>query len=191
MTHPATPQRRSRLGRAWRRLMGREDGNATVEFAILFPGFMLLFMVVFELGLMMTRYMMFDRALDISVREMRLSVNRNFDENQVKALLCAQTVILNNHCFEDLRLEMVRLADSDTWDISDDVTCRNTSLSANLQPPTQFDTGQANDVIFVRACMAMEPFFIDVGLGKFLLRNSSNGKLYMIAKSALSVEPVN
>lgn len=184
------PIKRSGVVRTWRRLMGREDGNATIEFAILFPGFIFLFMVIFELGLMMTRYMMFDRALDLTVREVRLSENRNFDESQVKALLCAQTVILNNHCFEDLRLEMVRLDGAgDDWDIPTDVTCRDTSQA--VQPATEFATGNANDVMYMRACMAMEPFFIDVGLGKFLLRNSSNGKLYMIAKSALSVEPVN
>lgn len=177
------------LTRMWHRLMGREDGNATIEFAILFPVFMMFFMVVFELGLLMTRYMMFDRALDITVREMRLSDNRNFNEQDMKNLLCAQTVILANHCQEDLRLEMVRLDTSDTWNIPDDITCRQ--VTQTVQPTTEFITGQANDVMFVRACMAMEPFFVRAGLGEFLMRDSGSGKLFMTAKSALSVEPVN
>ncbi len=53
-----TQRKPSRLVRTWRRLMGREDGNATIEFAIIFPGFFLIFMVIFELGMLMTRYMM-------------------------------------------------------------------------------------------------------------------------------------
>ena len=87
----------SLVGRPLRRILGREDGNATIEFAILFPAFMLIFMSVFEIGMLMTRYMMFDRALDVAVREVRISANREFTQDQVKTLLCSQTVILRNH----------------------------------------------------------------------------------------------
>lgn len=176
------------LVRRWRRLMGREDGNATIEFAFLFPAFMLVFMAIFEIGMLMTRYMMFDRALDIAVREMRISENRNFTQDQVKTLLCAQTVILQNHCMEDLSLEMVRLNEnSANWGFPTGTTpCRD--RAQNVSPVTKFDIGQNNDVMFVRACMAIEPFFPTASLGAFLTRDSG-GQLNMIALSAFSVEP--
>lgn len=189
MTHPNKP---SRLTRAWRRLMGREDGNATIEFAILFPGFMLIFMSTFEIGMLMTRYMMFDRALDISVREMRLSENRAFSQLQVKQLLCAQTVILSEHCLEDVTIELVRLTDQDgaIWEFpANDAQCRD--YAQNVVPLTRFDSPtDDNEVVFVRACMSIEPFFPTAALGEYLTRDTS-GRLNMIAMSAFSVEPNN
>ncbi|PTX56703.1 TadE-like protein [Litoreibacter ponti] len=184
--HPTTPPRG--LRRMWRRLMRREDGNATIEFAILFPAFMLIFMAIFETGMLMTRYMMFDRALDIAVREMRISNNRNFTQAQVKTLLCAQTVILRNHCMEDITLEMVRLQEnSNDWGFpAGQAQCRD--RAQQITPVTKFDIGGNNDIIFVRACMAIEPFFPTASLGAFLTRDSG-GQLNMVALSAFSVEP--
>lgn len=188
-----TQQSPSRLVRVWRRLMGREDGNATVEFVIIFPVFFLFFMVIFELGLLMTRYMMFDRALDISVREMRLSENREFTKDQVRTLLCAQTVILNNHCEEDLTIELVRLTDvsGNSWTFpAEDAQCRD--YGEDVIPVTQFDSPtKSNEVVFVRACMSMKPFFEAAGLGAFLTRNTTPDRLNMIAVSAFAVEPNN
>ncbi|WP_298257396.1 TadE family protein [uncultured Litoreibacter sp.] len=174
--------------RSLRRLMGREDGNATIEFAILFPAFMLVFMSIFEIGMLMTRYMMFDRALDVAVREVRISSNRAFTQDQVKQLLCSQTVILRNHCLDDLTLEMVRVDEDDqNWDFPTGATpCRN--HADNVIPATAFDTGEANDVMFLRACMSIVPFFPTAALGEYLTRDS-HGRLNMIAMSAFSVEP--
>jgi len=178
----------SMIGRSWRRMMGREDGNATIEFAILFPAFMLVFMSIFEIGMLMTRYMMFDRALDVAVREVRISETRAFTQDQVKALLCSQTVILRNHCLDDVTLEMVRIDEDDQdWDFPTGSTpCRN--YAEDVIPATAFETGEANDVMFVRACMSIEPFFPTAALGEYLTRDSS-GRLNMIAMSAFSVEP--
>ncbi|SFR56079.1 TadE/TadG family type IV pilus assembly protein [Litoreibacter janthinus] len=178
----------SLLVRSWRTLMGREDGNATIEFAILFPGFMLVFMSIFEIGMLMTRYMMFDRALDVAIREVRLSENRSFTQDQVKQLLCSQTVILRNHCLEDVSLEMVRVDEDDqNWTFPTGATpCRD--YAQNVIPTTTFVTGDANDLIFVRACMSIEPFFPTAALGEYLTRDSG-GRLNMIAMSAFSVEP--
>ncbi|EPX80905.1 TadE/TadG family type IV pilus assembly protein [Litoreibacter arenae] len=184
MTH----RKRNRPVRFLRSLMGREDGNATIEFAILFPVFMLIFMSIFEIGMLMTRYMMFDRALDVAVRHVRLAEDRSFTQDQVKQLLCSQTVILRNHCLEDLMLEMVRLDEDDqNWVFPTDATpCRD--LSQEVQPATAHVTGEGNDVIFVRACMSIEPFFPTAALGEYLTRDSA-GRLNMIAMSAFSVEP--
>lgn len=178
----------SLMGRPLRRILGREDGNATIEFAILFPAFMLIFMSIFEIGMLMTRYMMFDRALDVAVREVRISANRAFTQDQVKTLLCSQTVILRNHCLEDVTLEMVRLdGDDQNWSFPSGVTpCRD--YAEDVIPATAFETGEANDILFVRACMSIEPFFPTAALGEYLTRDSS-GRLNMIAMSAFSVEP--
>lgn len=187
MTHS---NERSRLCRIWRRLMGREDGNASIEFVIIFPFFILAFLSIFELAMIMTRYMMFDRAMDVAVREIRLSENRNFSPDQVKTLVCAQTVILKNHCFDELKLEMHRLDEDESWSFGfNDADCRDQPV--NVAPIREFSTGEANDILFIRGCMGMDPLFPTLAFGKFLIRNSSDDKLYMMASSAISVEPVN
>ncbi|SDW18766.1 TadE/TadG family type IV pilus assembly protein [Litoreibacter albidus] len=186
----SNPNKRSRMLRLWRRIMGREDGNAAVEFAIIFPIFILAFLSIFELAMIMTRYMMFDRALDVTVRQIRLSENRNFTPLQVKTLLCSQTVILRNHCMDDLRLEMHRLDADESWTFGyNDADCHDEPIE--IDPVREFSTGEANDVLFIRGCMAMEPLFPTMAFGDFLIRNSSDNKLYMMASSAISVEPVN
>ncbi len=183
-----TRRKPSWLVRSFRRLLGREDGNATIEFAILFPAFMLIFMSVFEIGMLMTRYMMFDRALDVAIRQVRISTDRTFTQVQVKQLLCSQTVILRNHCLDDVSLEMVRVDEDDqNWSFPTGATpCRD--YVADVTPTTAFVTGEANDVMFVRACMSIEPFFPTAALGEYLTRDSG-GRLNMIAMSAFSVEP--
>jgi len=55
-----------------RDLRRKEDGNATIEFAILFPAFIMIFLSAFESGLLMTRQVLLDRAVDLTVRDIRL-----------------------------------------------------------------------------------------------------------------------
>lgn len=185
MTQTAFPKTRL----TWRRLMRREDGNASLEFAIIFPLFMLIFLSVFEIGMLMTRYMMFDRALDITVREMRLSDNRAFTPDQVKNLLCVNSLIMQNHCLDDIVIEMVRLdgGDADWAFPTGTAPCRD--YNTDVVPATAFSQGSPNQVVFVRACLAMDPFFPTAALGEFLTRDTS-GKMNMIAQTAFSVEPV-
>ena len=82
-----------------------EEGNATIEFVMLFPIIMVLFLSVIEMGLMMTRYMMFERALDLSVREMRLDTEANYTQDSLRDAICTETLIAR-HCRKTLTLEM-------------------------------------------------------------------------------------
>lgn len=175
-----------RLGRAFR----REDGNATAEFALLFPLFMVVFFTIFEMALLMTRYMMFERAVDIVVREMRLSSTGNYTHDQMRDRICQETLIVSE-CNDELVLEMRRLAqgvNTGNWSFPG----ANENCVNRVDPSEtvkDFTPGQENDIMYLRACLEVVPFLPGTGLGA-ALAPGANGVFYMIAQSAYSVEPL-
>lgn len=82
-----------------------EDGNATVEFAILFPFFIFMFCAAVELGMITFRHSMLERGLDLAVRDVRLTTGANFQHNDIKDLTCQYAGFLPD-CDTQLHLEM-------------------------------------------------------------------------------------
>lgn len=165
-----------------------EDGNSTMEFVMVFPVVIVMFMSVVEMGVMMTRYMMFERALDISVRTLRLDTTVNYTQDSIRDAICDETLIAR-HCKSTLTLEMVRLdADDQNWAFpSSGAVCTN--RAEEVQPATTFTPGLPNDTMYVRACMSVTPMFPWAGLGASMSKDET-GAYNMIAQSAFSVEPI-
>ena len=59
----------TRARRLLRRFLRAEDGSGTLEFAVLAPVFLGLFLSTFELGMLLARQMMLDRGIDLAVRD--------------------------------------------------------------------------------------------------------------------------
>ena len=62
----------SRAKHCLRQFRMREDGNSTVEFAIVIPAFIMILMSTVELGMINLRHSQLERALDGTVRTIRL-----------------------------------------------------------------------------------------------------------------------
>jgi Flp pilus assembly protein TadG len=62
------PRIKARLARALR----NEEGTATMEFVLVIPLIMMIFMASFESGLLMTRSIMLEQSVDMAMRELRL-----------------------------------------------------------------------------------------------------------------------
>lgn len=176
---------RAMLGKS--RLRRDENGAVTIDFVLVFPLFVMLLMMSVEAGILMTRHVMVDRALDMTVRELRLGVMVNPDHDTVKASVCNKTVIMP-HCMRDLRLEM-RSVDRDTWNVFDGpATCVDRSL--NLQPPAEpFNHGGENELVLLRACALFDPFFPTTGIGLRLPKDPSGTGYQMVAMTAFVNEP--
>lgn len=178
------------LRKPGKRWFSREDGSSTVEFVLIFPLFLILFTATFELGFLMTRYMMFDRALDVAVRSVKLMSARTGEPikpEQVERLMCSRMIRGGRPCLKNLTLEMRRLSDGATWDIPENsVTCRN--FNEEIVPVTEFTIGTPNDVMLIRACLSAHPFFKSSYFAPFLHRDSQD-RFNMIATSAFAVEP--
>lgn len=141
---------------SFRRRLGREDGSATVEFVILFPAIMTLFLSAFEVSIYLTRSVMLERALDFNVRLLRLGELDPPTLAELKTRVCNDTLIFAD-CPNAIAIELLPVP-TDTWALpSESMTC--VDRAATIQPVVEFELGQHNDVMVVRACAVLDPFF--------------------------------
>lgn len=170
-----------RMVPAWR----RESGNATIEFALLFPAFITLFLVVVETGLLLTRGVMLDRAVDISMRELRLGTLDPMTHNNLKTQICSNSVIIPD-CENAVLLEL-RPVSTVTWEpLTNDVTCVN--RAEDIQPVLEFNPGSSNEMMLVRVCAVFDPFFPTSGLAA-QMRLDDTGAYALVTTSAYVNEP--
>ncbi|MEE9388827.1 MAG: TadE family protein [Paracoccaceae bacterium] len=168
-----------------RRALRREDGNSTIEFVILFPALMTLFLVVFETGLLMTRGVMLDRAVDISMRQLRLGTLSPMTHDGLRDSICANTVIIPD-CDNVVLIELRKIS-TDTWTpLSGATTC--VDRDEDIQPVLDFESGIQNDMMLVRVCAVLDPFFPGTGLAAQMQLDDTGGYA-LVAMSAYVNEP--
>lgn len=163
-----------------------EEGNATIEFAILFPFFIVMFCAAVELGMITFRHSMLERGLDMAVRDVRLTTGANFQHDDIVNRTCAYSGFLPN-CTSNLRLEMIPLSMRNFSSPNGTANCIDHSLAAN--PIRQWQNGQQNQMMLLRACFVFKPVFPLTGLGRHLTTDSA-GNAAMVATSAFVQEPL-
>ena len=174
-----------RLDRALR-LDDSERGAATVEFVILLPVFLAVFISSFEASLLLTRQVMLERGVDIAVRDVRLDSNSTVTQNQLRTAVCDRARILPD-CQDNLLVELTEISRV-TWDVpSTQQPCVNRETS--VTPAADYATNRAGKLILMRACFAVSPFMPGVGLGTELVSDVDGTSLRMVASTAFVVEP--
>lgn len=164
----------------------REDGTSTIEFVIVVPTFLLLFVSIFELGMAMTRLTMLEHSLDVTMRDIRISTGQEFKHNEIRNSICENAGFLRD-CQSGLQVEMIRI-DRDNWVMPDrQATCIDQSPGAAL-PVTSIEIGAPSDVMFIRACFVVEPLFPTFGLGA-IVETDAAGNMHLVASSAFAQEP--
>lgn len=164
-----------------------EGGTASVEFVMAVPVILTIFMASFETGFFMLRSVMLEQALDMTMREVRLGHVANIDKDVLKAEVCSRILMFTN-CETDMMIEMVRV-NTDTWALPADVTtCVDRDDPGNAS--VDFEIGQQNDMMMVRACIIQDALFPSTGLALEMPIDPGGGySLY--AKSAYVVEPTS
>lgn len=170
---------------ALRRYLLDENGSATIEFAIIFPLIMFLFMGVAEVGFMTARFVLLERGLDMAARNLRLGVNSTPDHNSVRKDVCRYAALLLN-CDTDLFLEF------ETFDINsayprNTAECRDRATD-KISPSKEFKPGQRSEIMFIRACMVVDPLFPGLGYGLELPTDNTGG-FQLVSYSAFMNEP--
>lgn len=172
----------------WRRLgrlIAAEDGAVTTDFVLVFPAFMMVFLGSFEAGMLMTRSVMLERAVDMSVRDLRIGLYENPTHDQIKADICSRMVIMPD-CMGALLLEL-RPVSTTTWNVFDGpATCVN--RDEEVQPVTAWTGGSSNEMMLVRACAVFDPYFPTTSWGLQLPLDASGG-YQLVAMSAFVNEP--
>lgn len=180
------------LKTAARRFRRKEDGHATIEFVIVFPAVLLTMLAGIELSLVGLHQSMLERALDVTVRDIRLGTNTNpeYDEevahDVIKDTICERAGFIND-CSTNLRLEMIQLDPFQPFNVPADVDCINTAEEA--KPVRSFVNGQSNELMILRACAKINPVFPTSVMGKTLVNGSSDGKYPLVAISVFVQEP--
>lgn len=160
-----------------KRFLGRfrrdQDGSSTIEFVIVAP-IMFMFMAMgVELGLTMTRQVMLDRAVDVTVRALRLgNIPPNVGMQDLRRAICSQTAIIQD-CEDNLLLELRRVSTS-TWNFpTTPPACID--RAEEIVPVTEVTSGGSNDMMILRACLIIDPLFPTSPLGMRLPLDASGG----------------
>lgn len=162
-----------------------DSGHASIEFAIMFPVFFVILLSSIEVGVMTVRSALLERALDIVVREVRLTTGTAPSHQQLKVMLCDETNVVPD-CLNNLALEMYLIDPRSWYNISSSATCTN--RAEEVAPVTTFSHGTDNELMILRACAKFDPMFTDIGVSSFLERDSS-GDSAIVAMAAFVQEP--
>ena len=163
----------------------RENGTAAVEFVLTVPILITIFMASFESGLLMTRSIMLEQSVDMTMRELRLGHYPLPTPELLKEEICKRTVIFKD-CVANIQIEMTRISTT-TWNLpGNSVACID--RSEDIQPVTALQIGQQNDVMLIRVCVVQDALFPTTGIGLGLPKEG-NGGYGVVAVSAFVTEP--
>ncbi len=169
------------ISRFWR----REEANATVEFVIVFPMVLLVFIAAFETAMLLTRQVMLERALDGAVRYLRLTSGLSVTYDDIRTNICENTPVLPD-CENALLLD-VRPIDQVTYALPDyQLLC--VDRSGTVTPANTFNPGVENQLMLVRACAAVDRILPISGLGLDLTRDET-GAIHLLAANIFVNEP--
>ncbi|WP_164661027.1 TadE/TadG family type IV pilus assembly protein [Tropicibacter sp. Alg240-R139] len=174
-----------RMVKRFRRFSDDERGNATVEFALLFPLLMVAMLSGIELAFVTLKHAMLERAVDMTVRDIRLGTGVNFQHDDLKTTICERATFIKS-CDANMRLEMIQVDPRSPLDIDGDPDC--TDRTEEVKPVRSFVSGASNDLMILRACAKIDPLFPTSGLGKQLADNAE-GQYALVATTVFVQEP--
>ena len=155
-----------------------------MEFIIVFPLVMWFFMTIFETGFIATRIVLLEHGLDVASRELRLGLDPSVNHERFKQRVCERSKILMN-CDRDLVLEVVELDLTSAYP-QNQANCID--RTGEIDPTITFNPGGRNRIMFVRACMIIDPLFPGLGITLGLPKDSSGG-FQSVAYTAFMNEP--
>lgn len=163
------------------------EGSSTIPFVMYVPFFMILVLSSFELGLYALRDVVLDRAVSLTVRNLRLGAWENPDHDIIRDDICKNAAIISD-CANVLKVELTPVS-KDTWGPlpSESATC--VDRSATVQPVTTISDGTGGDLMFLRACVKVKPFVPTTGLALNLTRDKA-GDYALVVTTIFVNEPV-
>lgn len=169
---------------ALRRFCASEDGNAVAAFALWLPLFVGIIVSAVELGTITVRHTQLERALDQSVRDLKIGVTAP-THDALKASICARTTVLPG-CSQTLHLEMIPLDMRNLQAPSATADCADTTQDAT--PQRVFSHGSGGTLMFLRACYKFRPLTPAATLNASLPKDDQ-GYTAIISTSAFVYEP--
>ena len=172
------------------RFKADETGAASVEFVIIAPLYFALMLSTFEAGWLMTKSMMLERGMDLTMRDLRLGVYPNPSHQDMKKIICDNAAILKD-CEASMLLELVPITTAADVPGANNTVCRDRSSPTDPTPTVTFNTTRGDRVLetmYVRACVMVDPLVPGIGLALHLPKDPTGG-IAMVSYGAFVNEP--
>lgn len=147
-----------------------EDGNSTLEFVVMFPLFIFLLLAGIEMGVIAMRQASLERAMDMTVRDIRLSTGTTLQHDQIKQVVCDRATMVPQ-CQQNLKLEMIRV-DLRNW-TGLPATPDCVDHAEPSAPVRSFVNGTSNELMVLRACAKFRPYYPLSGIGRELTQDTT------------------
>lgn len=155
---------------ALRRFRDSEEGTATISVALWAPFMVSIALSTVEMGAMTIRQVSLERALDETIREVKLETGTTWTHSDMKDNICDRASVLTN-CEYLLHLEMLSVDMREYVSPDEQAECTDTvkllttensdgeeiSLEDRLTPQRNFENGQAHQTMVLRACYKYKP----------------------------------
>jgi hypothetical protein len=175
-----------RFANPFRRFTRCEEGGGVLEFVIMLPLVMFIFMASAEAGIYTARQILLDRAVDLTMRDLGLGNIVNPTHDRIKADICSNVPAIPN-CDDNIRVELIPVSTT-TWNLPTTApTCID--RSSDVQPALRFNPGGANELMLVRVCVVQDAMFPGAGIGRGLEEANPQEGYRMISISAFVNEP--
>lgn len=175
----------TRLNAALSRFRNDESGSASIEFVLYFTVMFVILATSVEIANINLRHAMLERGVDVAVRDIRLNTGSVPTYQEVRSKICEEANILEE-CESNLMLEMKQVDPESFVSLSEVPDCINAEQEP--RPVRQFQPGQDNDLMLIRACLRYKPILPTAPFAKGF-DTDEDGYAKLIVRSAFVQEP--
>lgn len=159
--------------KALNRLRKDEDAVSTVETVVMLPFILVLCSYTMDLGMLLTRNVMLERAVDVGTRDIRLGLMAVDDYDGLRKRICDEAIIIPE-CESRLKMQLNAMSPY-LWEDPGKVPDCESLKTVTVTEPREFDAATRNQMVFFRACAVLEPVMPGWGLSDSLLSSSDGG----------------
>lgn len=177
---------------AFRSFLKDDSGEATIEFLFVFPILFLIFTASFESSMFMARYVMFERAVDLTVRQLRLGTLLDPSHQVLKETICRSGMMIGSvsDCVNSMKIWMQPI-DTGTFAMTAPPrSCVDKSqpIVTDDPPSGEFAYGTENQIMLLRICMKADPMFPTTAVS-VKMPVEADGSYVMLVTSTFVNEP--
>jgi len=173
-----------KLTRSVKSFCQSDDGNSTIDFMMVLPAAMFFFTAAYESGTMGLRYVMLERAVDITVRQVRIGAVEDASHDTLKEMICDRAMVIPN-CMDSVKLEMTRKDPRNWTPVNTERDCID--RKDDSEPVITWTFGTNNDLMVLRACAIFDPVLPTSAVGA--AAQDEDGIYALIATTSFVVEP--
>ena len=172
------------------------SGTATIEFVLVVPIVLLIFMASFESSLYMIRHVMMERSIDLVVRDIRLGKLDGLTHRELKESICERGAMVNSveQCVDSMKIWMQPISTASFAMVAPPRSCVDRSEPIDPSAPepaaTEFKFGDDNEIMLLRICLKEEPMFPTTVIGAGLVADGEgDGNYALVTTSVFVNEP--